>query len=121
MMLVNASQTRFRFLQRRFENMIHDPALFIAEQRFERVNRSAKTLINNANHPRHIGPGEGLAQLPLDLAVGILICALSHSGTERVIAHVQDGEGKLIDSKVMREHTPAWPTASCILPETKVR
>ena len=96
MVLVDGSQARFRLLHSGFQNVIDNAPLLVSEQRLERVDRTAKALIEHSKNRWNIGPREHLVQFLHRLVVGISLGAFPYAGTERVISHVQDSESESI-------------------------
>ena len=58
-MLVQLPVDRLRFIQCRYQNPAQDIALFITEQRLQRVCVDAKAPIERANHFRNVGARKG--------------------------------------------------------------
>src|SRR5579884_1957556 len=94
-MLIDPAETGFSFAQRRFEDVVHDAALLVAEQRLQRIGRSAEVLVERANDSRNIGARESLAQILYCALIGLFSGEFSHACAEGVISHVQNCKGEV--------------------------
>src|SRR5579884_357246 len=92
-MLIDPAETGFSFAQRRFEDVVHDAALLVAEQGLQRIGRSAEVLVERANDGKNIGAREGLAQVLYRALIGLFSGKFADACAEGVISHVQHCKG----------------------------